>query len=115
MEKVVSSVSRGWEEYKRKFPHLAHIQRHTWSESEWRDRKAVKAWLEGGDESRLEEREGNAILLSTDAQKREVETWLTGGGGRWGQERGGDVLSSSSYLFRYFIVLAPLFKGKQSQ
>ena len=44
-EKVVSAVSRGWEEYKRKFPHLAHEQRQTWSE-----RVEVKAWLEGGGE-----------------------------------------------------------------
>ena len=42
-EKVVSAVSRGWEEYKRKFPHLAHEQRQTWSE-----KVEVKAWLEGG-------------------------------------------------------------------
>ena len=28
-EKVVSAVSRGWEEYKKKFPHLVHEQRPT--------------------------------------------------------------------------------------
>ena len=31
-EKVVSAVSRGWEEYKRCFPHRAYSQRQKWSE-----------------------------------------------------------------------------------
>ena len=30
-EKVVSAVSRGWEEYKQLFPHRAHCQSLRWS------------------------------------------------------------------------------------
>ena len=40
VEKDVAAVSRGWEEYKRKFPHLAFAQREEWSE-----REVVKMWL----------------------------------------------------------------------
>ena len=72
VEKDVSAVSRGWEEYKKKFPHLAHEQRRLWSESEWK---------EGGDESSEKEREEELRLEATVAQKRKVETWLRGGGG----------------------------------
>ena len=78
-EKVVSAVSRVWEEYRRKFSHLAHewkAQRQEWSE-----RKVVRAWLEGGDEARMEEKEECRRKLTSDAQKREVEKWLRGGGG----------------------------------
>ena len=45
VEKDVAAVSRGWEEYKIKFPHLAFEQRRKWSE-----REVVKEWLAGGDE-----------------------------------------------------------------
>ena len=74
-EKVVSAVLRGWEEYKSKFPHLAHYQRQEWSE-----KKAVRAWLAGGDESRLEESEYGRRSIRTEAQMRKVEEWLRGGG-----------------------------------
>ena len=49
VEKDVAAVSRGWEEYKNKLPHLAFKQRHKWSEME-----VVKKWLAGGDEKELE-------------------------------------------------------------
>ena len=69
-------MSRGWEEYKRKFPHLAYDQKQMWSE-----KVEVRAWLKGGDESRLEEKEDCRRSLASDAKKREVEKWLRGGGG----------------------------------
>ena len=75
MEKVVSAVWRGWEEYKSKFPHLAHDQRREWS-----TRKMVRRWLAGGDELELEEGEGVRKSLRTEAQMRKVEEWLRGGG-----------------------------------
>ena len=56
VEKDVAAGSRGWEEYQVKFPHLAYNQRYA-SKEEWSVRKGVKEWLEGGDESRLMERE----------------------------------------------------------
>ena len=68
-EKVVSAVSRGWEEYKRTFPHLAHEQRQMRA-SKWREVTSVKFW------KRRKERQ------ASEAQKREVETWLRGGGGQ---------------------------------
>ena len=34
VEKDVAAVSRGWEEYKIKFPHLAFEQRRNWSKRE---------------------------------------------------------------------------------
>ena len=43
-EKVVSAVSRGWEEYKERFPHRAYIQRLDWSKV--KEKKQVKPWLE---------------------------------------------------------------------
>ena len=76
VEKDVAAVSRGWEEYKRKFPHLAHKQRQTWSE-----RVEVKAWLEGGGELLLMVRDHLKSKRASEAQKREVEKWLRGGGG----------------------------------
>ena len=69
-------MSRGWEEYKKKFPHLAHEQRQTWSE-----RVEVKAWLEGGGELWLGMKECRKSKRVSEAQKREVEKWLRGGGG----------------------------------
>ena len=56
VEKDVAAGSRGWEEYQVKFPHLAYNQRYT-SKEDWSARKGIKEWLEGGDESRLMERE----------------------------------------------------------
>ena len=89
-EKVVSAVSRGWEEYKRTFPHLAHEQRHLRA-SEWKELLRVKAWLKNREAQRenLEDRERRLEKKASGAQKREVEKWLRGGGGL----EGGDVLS----------------------
>merc|ERR1712082_423186 len=62
VETDVAAGSRGWEEYQRKFPHLAFIQRYV-SKGEWSERKVVKEWLAGGDESRLMEREEEKARL----------------------------------------------------
>ena len=97
VETDVVAGSRGWEEYKNKFPHLAYNQRHKWSE-----RKVVKEWLAGGDESVLKEKEEglmaegwlkNETVLERKERrlksmyervpyKVEVEKWLRGGGGQ---------------------------------
>ena len=79
-EKDVAAVSRGWEEYKSKFPHLAHGQRHM-SEDEWMEVGFVKTWLRGNNVL-LEMRERREEKQASEAQKRKVETWLRGGGGR---------------------------------
>ena len=77
-EKDVAAVSRGWEEYKIKFPHLAHEQRRKWSE-----REEVKEWLAGGDETALERWERRkTTLFATVPNRVEVEKWLRGGGGQ---------------------------------
>ena len=70
-------MSRGWEEYKRKFPHLAFEQREEWSE-----REVVKKWLAGGDEGPyvvMEERRKKGVSA---ARHCDVEKWLRGGGGQ---------------------------------
>ena len=77
VEKDVSAVSRGWEEYKRKFPHLAHDWRRQWSV-----RSQVRHWLAGGDESYWEKVEETRREKASNAKKREVEEWLRGGGGQ---------------------------------
>ena len=76
VEKDVAAGSRGWEEYKSKFPHLAFELRRNWSESE-----EVKEWLVGGDEKMLErkERRLRPWILPI---RVEVEEWLRGGGGQ---------------------------------
>ena len=76
VEKDVAAGSRGWEEYKSKFPHLAHEQRRNWSESE-----EVKEWLAGGDETELERKEIRLKPWRV-PYKKEVEKWLRGGGGQ---------------------------------
>ena len=53
VEKNVSAVARGWEEFRSKFPYLGHHWRREWSE-----RREVKSWLAGGRESALERSEG---------------------------------------------------------
>ena len=68
VETDVVAGSRGWEEYKNKFPHLAYNQRHKWSE-----RKVVKEWLAGGDESRLMEREEEQARLAKRREEKESE------------------------------------------
>ena len=75
------AVSRGWEEYKQLFPHRAHCQRLQWSEV--KERKEVKAWMEGkeGSEELLM---GLEIMLKKKAdwaKKEQVEKWSRGGGG----------------------------------
>ena len=76
-EKVVSAVSRGWEEYKKKFPHLAHEQRQGWS-----TRGLVRMWMAGGDESVQERQEEWYRNCESKAYTRKVEKWLSGGGGQ---------------------------------
>ena len=49
VEKDVAAVSRGWEEYKIVYPHLAHGQRHM-SEEEWKRLTSVEMWLRGCDQ-----------------------------------------------------------------
>ena len=78
VEKDVAAVSRGWEEYKNKFPHLAFEQRREWSE-----REVVKKWLAGGDEMELERKEKMMKpMFSGVPYRREVAKWLRGGGGQ---------------------------------
>ena len=72
MEKDVAAGSRGWEEYQRKFPHLAFIQRYV-SKEEWSERKGVKEWLAGGDESRLMEREEERARSAKMREEKERE------------------------------------------
>ena len=85
-EKVVSAVSRGWEEYKERFPHRAYVQRLFWSEV--KEEKQMKAWLEAeeGSEERKkceEEMMELELLLKKSAsygKLEKVEKWLRGGG-----------------------------------
>ena len=77
VEKDVAAGSRGWEEYKNKFPHLAFKQRHKWSK-----REAVKKWLEGGDEKELEVWERQLKPKGREPKNEKVEKWLRGGGGQ---------------------------------
>ena len=72
VEKDVAAGSRGWEEYQRKFPHLAFIQRYV-SKGEWSERKVVKEWLAGGDESRLMEREEEQARQAKRREEKENE------------------------------------------
>ena len=72
VEKDVAAGSRGWEEYQRKFPHLAFIQRYV-SKEEWSERKGVKEWLAGGDESRLMEREEEQARQAKRREEKENE------------------------------------------
>ena len=89
VETDVVAGSRGWEEYQRKLPHQASIQRHVgWEKLStcW----PVKEWVEGGDESEL--RAGGMELV----KKREREARTRAGGEDaergWGARGGGDVL-----------------------
>ena len=81
VEKDVAAGSRGWEEYKSKFPHLAFTRRHKWSE-----RKVVKEWLAGGDESWYKEEEEAMARQVKRSEgepiQKQVEEWLRGGGGQ---------------------------------
>ena len=79
VEKDVAAVSRGWEEYKSKFPHLAHGQRHM-SEDKWMEVGSMRVWLRGEDKL-MEMREMREEKQASEAQKKEVKTWLGGGGG----------------------------------
>ena len=76
MEKVVSAVARGWEEFRSKFPYLGHHWRRKWSEQ-----GEVEKWLAGGDEDWLVKKEGEMKKV-TAAKMLEVEKWLRGGGGQ---------------------------------
>ena len=77
VETDVVAGSRGWEEYRRKFPHLAYNQRRGWSEME-----EVKRWLAGGDEKEIKWREGCVKRLGGEPKNEKVEKWLRGGGGQ---------------------------------
>ena len=74
VEKNVSAVARGWEEFRSKFPYLGHDWRRKWSEQ----REVVK-WLAGGGEERLVQLEERK---SKTASGIEVRKWLRGGGER---------------------------------
>ena len=84
-EKVVSAVSRGWEEYKERFPHRAFLQRLHWSRGEGETR--VLAWLEakkGSEEKKLIEEELMEMELQSYrnggcGRQARVEKWLRGG------------------------------------
>ena len=80
VETDVVARSRGWEEYRGKFPHLAYERRRTWGERKWKETKSTIAWMAGGDEVKEERWEEWLKRGATDAQKRKVETWLRGGG-----------------------------------
>ena len=75
VEKNVSAVARGWEEFRSKFPYLGHDWRRKWSE--WRE---VKQWLAGGGEEYLVFKEGRRKNGLSAAKTCEVEKWLRGGG-----------------------------------
>ena len=85
-EKVVSAISRGWEEYKERFPHRAYNQRLFWSKV--KEEKQVKAWLEAKagseDEKKCEEEmmEMELMLKKNGGCRKleKVEEWLRGGG-----------------------------------
>ena len=75
-EKAAETETRGWEEFKIKFPYLAHY----WRRGEWRE--VVKEWSV----ERLERMEA-ARKVDTErrmATKSEVEKWLRECGERWG-------------------------------
>ena len=75
-EKAAAAETRGWEEFKGKYPYLAHY----WRRGKWRE--VVKEWSM----ERLERMEA-ARKVDTErvmAIKSEVEKWLREGGERWG-------------------------------
>ena len=72
VEKDVVAGSRGWEEYQMKFPHLAFNQRYV-SKEEWSERKGVKEWLAGGDESRVMEQEEWWARIAKKREEKERE------------------------------------------
>ena len=78
-EKVVSAMSRGWEEYKYCFPHRAYNTRQKWSEV--KEQKVVKAWTEGkeGSEEKLMVMELRLKKVADAAKQEKVEKWLRGG------------------------------------
>ena len=86
VERVVSAVWRGWEEYKERFPYRAHCQRLEWSKT--KEAKCVKAWLEAkegskeGKESEEELMELERLLMKNGGspRRKQVEKWLQGGG-----------------------------------
>ena len=69
-------MTRGWEEFKSKFPYLAHTWRYVWVESEAR-REALRE----GMERRSEELERREKLCEKWANKSGVQEWLSAGGG----------------------------------
>ena len=79
VEKNVSAVARGWEEFRSLFPYLGHDWRRGWSE-----RQEVKQWLEGGEEEEkhLEFREVMSKARASAAKHEQVEKWLRGVGGQ---------------------------------
>ena len=79
------TMTRGWEELKSDFPHLAHTWGYLWRESELkrqelREDMVRRRW-------NLERQEENVKWLG--GKMSEVKKWLREGG-EWG--RGGDVL-----------------------
>ena len=90
-EKVVSAMSRGWEEYKKRFPHRAFLQRPDWSRG--KGERSVLAWLEakkGSEEKKLIEEELMEMELQSMRnggyeRQAKVEKWLQRGGD-WGEK-----------------------------
>ena len=71
VETDVVAGLRGREEYQRKFPHLAYNQRYV-SLEKWSERKAIKEWLAGGDESMMmKEEEKYARGAERERRRRE--------------------------------------------
>ena len=75
-EKAAAAETRGWEEFKGKYPYLAHY----WRRGEWRE--VVTEWSV----ERLERREATRKVDAERGMptKSEVEKWLRKGGERWG-------------------------------
>ena len=84
-EKEVAAMTRGWEELKSDFPHLAHTWRYLWVESEAKRQELREDMVRR--RGKLERQEKSAMTIG--GKEREVKKWLRAGG-VWG--RGGDVL-----------------------
>ena len=80
VEKNVSAVARGWEEFRSLFPYLGHDWRRGWSERQ----EVKRLWLEGGEkeEDLLKFKEEMNKHRASAAKHEQVEKWLRGGGGQ---------------------------------
>ena len=82
-EKEAATMTRGWEEFKSLYPHLAHTWILACRESEAKRQELREAMVERKEE--LERREKSVRV----GKESEVKKWLRAGG-VWG--RGGDIL-----------------------